>query len=1657
MDAGDAARAEIQDLYDRGLLLQAYARARPFGPLNTWRSEAALLAGRLAWHLGARRLSHALHLRAWRARPGHAEAILYMAYTLRERQGPWAAWRFLEEHPLAADASEEVRAHTYALTASIAADFRDFETAEARLRRAEEVRPRDPWISVTRADVFAAQDLYEEARETACESLSLRTDYIPALARAAHLLATVGQYDEALEILDGPESRLESGPLSGMRTRLLLHRDRLDEAEACLERAAARSPLAEKDWSAWICDVRSELAQRRGDAEGALRHARQAGTPFHQDVVDALVRAGEEEGRSDGVRLAVPFVRQHHATCAPSSLASIALFWKRPFDPLAMAADVTYDGTPGHRARVWMEQAGWIAREFRLTAAVAHDVLARGLPFTLVTVQPDSAHEQVVAGIDPARGLLLIVDPGQPFVIQMLLERLLENQRPFGPRAFLVVPADEAWRLDGLELPDAALYDEMYHLERALDAHDREAAGDRQGALAGPAPTHMLGLRAAQRLADYDGDLPAALEHLRAILRLFPDSLPDRLVLLRILRAVGREAEADALREEIAGHRATSVFVLEEQAVALSRDARGYRRALGLARRALHVRPFDKRVLSLGADVFWRAGRRDESMALRRFAACLGDRDEALVMNYFIAARLVGDANAALAWLRQRHQRFRQSTLPLRTLFWALEEVGRADEGLAAVDEALRENTDGDLLVWAVEVYGRYGQGARAHELLEGARRRCRPGVWLRASARLAAGEGRLREALESWRQVLRTEPLAVDALQQVADLVAALEGTHEAIATLQQASQSFPQHYGLLQLWYQWARREGPEAAEGVLALLTARHPRDPWARREMALLLVDLRRFPEAEKEVEEARALEPDSSFLYAVAGRVLEMTGQMEQSRAAYRQSLRLDVNTLSSIESLLGLPLTAAERRDDLAFLHGEIVRQRILGDCLFHYREHAARLLEGPAVLETLGQGREARPDLWQAWAAFARQLVAMGRLDEAAMAVAGACERFPLVPQVWLERAQLAHVRANARDEREALESALAAGADWGPAVRRLAALHAHAGDLAGARHRLEAAVTRAPLDAYNHAALAEQLWGAGEREAALARLEQALALTADEPSFWRMLEDWHRELGTPDRTVAHARSLTERRPGDAGRWLVLGRLCAEPEQLVERIQALDRAIALWPQLLEAHDLKAEALAAAGRTDEALAACRPTAWGARRPRELAGRAAWIRATSGDREGAHSEMQALLDTEPDYEWGWARMAEWCCELGDLDGYRAAAEQLVRLAPHHAPSLGYRGDAHRQGGRFEAAKVDLRRALDLDPEYDFARKSLAELHLEHDDARAALRTLEGPGRPRGATWALGLRLSAHLALDDLDAADEVLRDLALAPEADAVALARVPAGFRKRDWVARANQVLEDLYRRPEAGPHAGRWAVAAAVEAKDWKTAHRRVEALGLESERGRLAACEYLEQAAQRGAGWRLRSFVRRHRAALRTASLLWGTTVYAFMTAGWERRTVSWAADWAGRGDAQPWMLSNLALALRRLGRARVASVVNARALDLARDHTTEQHALWLALEAAGTGATERAQEYLRTAGGGDGNDGYSRFLRLVAMAAVKTLRGDQPFAWFCARTDEAEKLLSGRPPRELRDIVVRLTWCLARTRGGWEATLRALVARIKFFASF
>jgi tetratricopeptide (TPR) repeat protein len=485
----------IRTLARDGRVLDAWRMVEATGlPPKDWPCGEALhtVAG-LVGSLGAHRLRSALEWRNWRADRANPR-FFYQALFGRLRSVPGVMLAkevaaFLETVP--AD-NRKARADLLTMLAWLHALHRDFKPAFRQLDEALDLHGDSSWIHVEHSVVLQMADRYDEALAAARRAVALRPLYQVAVAQCADVLSLLGSDDEAIAMLRQGEQATQHPAFSTRLQAFYSEREDHVAALACLDRIEAHSPLMEKGFAKWLAGRRADFHYLAGNLDACLANCDHAGEGFHQKLAEHLRQPGAWQ--RPRVRLAVPFVRQHRMTCAPATLAAISAFWQQAHDHLAIAAAICHEGTPWHKERLWAEDHGFTVREFRVTCESLQAVINRGIPFTLTTSYITGGHLQACVGYDLRAGTVLMRDPTERHYREMYLDALLENHPLDGPRGMILIPADRAAVLDGLELPCEAAYNALHRLHQAIDSNHRMDILNSLAVLKETAPDGMIAL-----------------------------------------------------------------------------------------------------------------------------------------------------------------------------------------------------------------------------------------------------------------------------------------------------------------------------------------------------------------------------------------------------------------------------------------------------------------------------------------------------------------------------------------------------------------------------------------------------------------------------------------------------------------------------------------------------------------------------------------------------------------------------------------------------------------------------------------------------------------------------------------------------------------------------------------------------------------------------------------------------------------------------------------------------------------------------------------------------------------------------------------------------------------------------------------------------------
>lgn len=1566
-DPPEDAIARLAALDESSEMLEAHALLATLPAVESWRSDRGCrVAARVCDELGAPLRARRLALGIFRRAPASPEGILARMRSTFALRGPFVAWSLAREAALPADASAVHRTEWLLHRARAHAGLRDFVAAERDLAAASEIGELPVETVLSRAAVAVQMDRYDEARALCRGVLAKDAMHRTALHAVAHLEELAGDPLAAIELLRSAPATAKAGSLALHLATLLGELRRYDDAHEWLERWASLSPLLE-DTEA-LLRRRADSAYERGDVGRALELLRDVETPFHTRVRERLEACTGGEKR---VLLSVPFVRQHYVTCAPATLAALGGFWKRAVDHLGVAEEICYDGTPFHSERRWAEENGWATRELTVTLDAARALLDRGLPFTVSTIGATSGHLQAVVGYDDRRGTLFIRDPFLPHVLEANAQEWLEEWAATGPRGLVLVPSDERARLDGVDFPDAPLYDRLHRLNVALYDHDRATAATMRAELEALAPDHRIALAARRAIAAYDGDHAELLACAERQHARFPAFLRAELEAIACMRVLSPRAERVARLERMVAERDGDPIVVQVLCGELIEDAREHERASRLLRGVVRRYPEGGSCAAMMASIAIAASRFDEATSLLRVAACSSEFDEEAARRYFDHATAYGRGDEARAFLEARAARLgRRSARSVQTLVEAVGAAGDDARALEILDGALRDHPDdGDLATYAACVHASSGNLERAKLLLGAAEGKTRPAVWLRAATTIALSEGDVAKRLELLERAVAAEPAHADTQRALATAVLCARGREAALEGLRVAAARFPHHRDLTALYIEWRTRWDVEGARDALVAHVATDPHDAWAQRQLALVESSLGDHAAARAALDASERLDPNSATFHGVAGQVLQAAGDDAAARAAARRAARREPDRPGAVADWL--TLTRGPKARVKALEEAEtLARERsVTGVAIAAFHAAAAGWLAPDDLLARVERIKSERPAMPAAWACVVRQLTAVGRHEDALAVAKGAVEKFPRASAAWLDLATAHLFAGDTRAREAALERALAVDPFSSAAVLELAKLRRRKGDAAGARELLSRAIERSPGTAIE-LRLALGASSAGDRAAAVACARAVLALdpmsTAGWSQLWSATEPAQRE-----EVLAALRRQWDACPWNADLALLVSNALSASGDSDGALEIVDAVIARAPRCVEAHDARVELLAERGDRENAERACAPAVFGDQAPRELRGRRAWVSAGFGNRTHAIQSMKAIVAHHPDYLWGWLQLAQWHGEEGASAARRNAIVRCAGLAPTDGTIRAMRAQTLLEAGDRAAAKVELARAVDLAPARVGAALDLFDLRVFDDECAQAEELLpliasEAPTALRSAEVQLRVRK-----YDD-DGALESFGAMARDAKADSAELYRARRSLLYGGLGDRLHDLTEALLRDPQAHMDIGGMWLRTQL-AREARRVDEALGALDFSIASARGVATTWLELAAIHRNETRIDWALRAHRDKLRAHIDTWGAAGHALVAAGQTSEARRWFSDWRDRHEAWPWMLLDVAAASRAEGDLSSADDAHRRAVASAqRDASTPTHHAWVALADGVGGDLASARASLQQARG-------------------------------------------------------------------------------------
>ncbi|WP_269540703.1 C39 family peptidase [Cerasicoccus fimbriatus] len=1323
-----------------------------------WADTHARLSGSfIISRLGGDRLSDLIDITTYRRNPENSRAIARMNHIWTERIGSFAAYcRLKAIDPLRFEGED--RARIYRALCWRCLSFEDVMQAEVLTEKAYEVDPRDETYWYAKACITNTDENYDLAKESAQRSLEADSLYLPSRYLLARVHEREGNTEQVEALLREGLTLHHDGHLAIQLLRMMRELDRYEDALELAHEVERCMPLRDSKFTQWLHGEYADIYYDLGRYEEAREHAAQGNEHYYKKFAERL---GAMQGAPQKKRLPVSSVRQQRRTCGPATLASIARYWGKPVEQSEIIEEIWHDGTFDWKERRWAEDQGFVVREFRVTWECTQQLIDAGYPFAVMTAGADYSHLQAIIGYDAVRECVEVREPGSSTHVDYIQDKFFENNGWVGPRGLVFAPAEEAEALRALELPDDALYDLCYAMNRALEGHDRGRVIQIFAQLQETAPDSFLTHSASRLIANYDADTPRGLDAVRALRKEFPKATRLQLAELSYMRTENTWGECVDFLQELTKEKEVHPTVRMELGRLLMDDVRRSGEAEKVLWKCQSQHAGSSAVIQSLADLLWGRRERETAFEAYRFAFTQDYLNEGRARAFFQAARFFKRGEESLELLRQRVERHGKSSgEPAITLADMLRLIDRDQESMEVFEEATQKRPEDYALLTAFASRCiDWRQLDRAGELLERAKGKVHETEWLELSARLATSRGDYETAHDLYAEAVARNERNVVLQRAYTTAMHRIHGVSHVVEYLEKLCQRYPYNNELNELYISWLKDVDAVQGEMACRRLLEFHPNNHWARRELAIALENQGKISEAVVIAEAGRDNDKMAPASYTVLGDLYEKDIRFAEAAKCYQRAIELDVDNRFAISRLCALANNHAETAEFLDFVWKQIQTQTVFGDSLLEFRNQAIDVIPADDLLARLQDALSERHDLWHCHAVICYQLLDMNRIDEACEVAERCCERFPLVPGSFANLARIASYQGDLAKEIEGLEKALELNPHWLEIIERLIDAYGLANRGEDERELIERSQRLLPNAHTLHGYLAAWHARRSDTQTAIAELEKALSLEPNYPYGWSRLNEW----GSHEECVKLAREIAEDRPGQANVWLMLAHVLTKEDERPEREAALQKAVELEPWNLDFVDELAQHYAAVGDYEKALLVASPESHREAMPFPMKGRQAWIIWESGKHDEAIRLMQDILSANPSYWWGTARLSEWYSAEKRFDEALELAETMTTRWPRNHVSWGFKGKVFGDLKRTKEAVESLKQALTLEADYHWAWDTIENLAARDEMEALALEMAERcPGQSH--PWMMLAR-----AMDEqnkinecLNAIDEALR-------------------------------------------------------------------------------------------------------------------------------------------------------------------------------------------------------------------------------------------------------------------------------------------------------
>ncbi len=1358
----------IKDLCKVGRYHDALSKAEnEWGPITTWNSkEKTLIAIRLYANLGGGRKSDALLLNLWRKDKTSPDILNKICFYKLNNSGPIIAHEFAKKYESIILAENKYTPDLLAFKSLIQKIFMNYAMADALLDKAIVIDPTYSWLTSLKIQLLDVQNESALAKSQAEKHFDAYPSPYNMRVLSSILTKTDG-INASIELYEQHAKHYQSANVWFDYAVLLAGNHDWPKCEFAIEQFEKLRIIKDKGDEQYFLSWKGQIAIHYQEIDKAIDFLSEHKGGYWKIVTENLKNS---EGKLNRKVLDVPFLKQEHMTCAPTTMAAICRFWGQEFSSKEIADAICFDGTPDTKERQWLRGNNFYFQEFELESELAYALIESDIPFTLVTTHGFSAHLQAVIGFNKQVGTLYVMDPSSSIMQETLTKETIESEAYSGAHCIAFVPAEKSALLSSFTFPATDLYSlwDVYNV--AAENNDYVTAKNTVEKLKEIAPEHRITLKVERIFAIWNNDKTTIFDLNNKLLAKFPNET----VLLNsnfyCLRDSGKRDEGltflsdyvdNNINIDLLGALFNEIYNTNEHQALTAKSLHSLKRLGGYSAYS-HW--------SL-ANYYWSQQNFELATEHYLYAYCLDETHSDYIESYFKASRYLKKEEETIEFLKERFNKYKiRSPLPAISLYKAYELLDQDHVGIEFLFEALEIHPDDNSLITYLS-NKLIDRGLV--DRFESIENQIKPHIDQKDFNELIARKneqfGKFDLALAFFQNSFNDNPFIYKYANSYFSLLHKKGDIAQIDSIIEGLYAKDSQNNQILDYIADW--HSDPLFQEKTLTKFVELRPDYGLIRRQLIDVRLKLGMFDQALAQAQETCKNIVGEHINQSYLAKCHLKLGAFEEAKKIARNVLALTVDNDLAFSTLMSASTSKEEKEVSLDYVFSQIQQQITFGSSLWNYWFEANTLLSQHQLKTFIDYLLSHQDHLWYTYSISASYFSQYDDLEKAKELLLTGQKKFPLTPRLYSDLAQLYEIEGNIEQSIEANTQALVMNPAWSDVTKRLCDLLEKHDDKEVAIALLNKGIKHSPDDGVLYGYLADLLIKQGKKQDAIEPLKLAVKYNTEYRWAWNQLINIATESEQSELPHAVAKTLAHQSPHLPHVWRDLAYVTKDK---AEKFALLDKSLQCDVYFIPAYQDKIEYLVGKGEYKEALSVLDNTPWKEDLPVELIIQKVDLLMEIGKKKLAITSLKKVLFNTHGYAYLWSKLFNLLEDDSNKQDFIDCCHKSVEKNKHDASVLCYAGENLLKHGSISektTAQEYLKKAFNLSPNEQYVVLTYVDSLMKSEKYEEALAVIEVFEKQNSVNYATTRKIGVLCQLKRSDEALQRFKKLLTEKESD----------------------------------------------------------------------------------------------------------------------------------------------------------------------------------------------------------------------------------------------------------------------------------------------